>query len=1060
MRSPGRSGDLHFASHGPEARSVLAGLLAEIKTGDPLAPVTVAVPSNYAGLSLRRLLAAEGGLLNARFMVLARVAELLGAPRIASSTRGPLTTPLRFEALRAAIAANPGPFADVAPEAADLVERSLDATFRDLAHCDNAALDAIAAAGPRASHVVTTYRAFRALTVERYEDRDLFQSAATAVRDDAAALGDVGHIILYLPTPPTPAEALLLEALAARGALSVVAGLTGDGPVDEVAGQRWANVLGSAPETTAASPPAGTAIVSTPDQEEEVREAVRIIGARAAAGTPLHRVALLYKQSDPYAQIAAEQLKAASVPWNGPSTVSVGQTLAGRTLLGFLALGPEGFEREAVAAWLNSAPILESANGRPAPSHLWEVLARNARVIRGATQWRQRLQHRAAELDAEYAGARADSRTEQWLLDRLEYTRDQHRRLTGFMHELFEATAPPSEATWAAHAHWAAAALERYLGGEGRTGAWPEEELAAYREISDLLDELEGLDALGLAVDAATFRRAVERSLQRRAGRIGRFGSGVFLGRLADAAGADFDLVVVLGMNEGSIPVAGREDPLLPDAERALGGETVPLHGHRAIEERREYLAALATAPERVLLVPRADSRAQQARLPSRYAVEAANVLEEARGGERIFASTLDDEHCGGLPWYRSVPSFESALGGAAEPASIQEYDLRSLLRRRRPRGGLYPHFLVEHNRALGEGFAAQRARRGSALTPWQGLVPAAGSRSPLSPDTRPVSATRLQGLAACPFRFFLDSVLGIPEFEKPEEELSISALAKGSLIHTILDRFIKAVPTRQSWEEAWTPEERAQLRAIAEEECDRAERDGITGRALLWAHERTRILRDLEHFLDEDEELRREFRTTTVASELPFGLEDAPPVEITLADGRSVRLRGYIDRVDRSEDGRLVVIDYKTGSAGPYSGMQKDALKRGTLLQLPVYAAAARASGLGTQESPVHALYWFISKKGEWVKAGYEVDAVIQREFGEILAVLGETVERGVFPARPGNRSWGDYENCLYCAYRDVCPPGTGRRAAWERMQRDPAVARYLALAEPEAAHPEDGDS
>src|SRR5690606_30776825 len=121
------------------------------------------------------------------------------------------------------------------------------------------------------------------------------------------------------------------------------------------------------------------------------------------------------------------------------------------------------------------------------------------------------------------------------------------------------------------------------------------------------------------------------------------------------------------------------------------------------------------------------------------------------------------------------------------------------------------------------------------------------------------------------------------------------------------------------------SPAARARLRELAVEACAKADEDGITGRALLWDHERARILRDLDRFLDEDEKLRREHRTTTVATGLAFGLDGKPPVEVTLVDGRVIRVRGYIDRVDRSEDGSLLVIDYKTGGRWGYDRMDKE---------------------------------------------------------------------------------------------------------------------------------------
>src|SRR4029077_11017293 len=124
-------------------------LIANAQRDDRLTPVTVAVPSPYAGLSLRRALGRERGLVNVRFLALARVAELLGAPYLAEPDRRPLTPALALGAVHAALAEDPGELAPVASHPA--TARSLHATFADLRALDDEQLDRLCGKRGRAT---------------------------------------------------------------------------------------------------------------------------------------------------------------------------------------------------------------------------------------------------------------------------------------------------------------------------------------------------------------------------------------------------------------------------------------------------------------------------------------------------------------------------------------------------------------------------------------------------------------------------------------------------------------------------------------------------------------------------------------------------------------------------------------------------------------------------------------------------------------------------------------------------------------------------------------------
>ena len=159
------------------------------------------------------------------------------------------------------------------------------------------------------------------------------------------------------------------------------------------------------------------------------------------------------------------------------------------------------------------------------------------------------------------------------------------------------------------------------------------------------------------------------------------------------------------------------------------------------------------------------------------------------------------------------------------------------------------------------------------------------------------------------------------------------------------------------------------------------------------------------------------------------------------------IALRGKIDRVDRAPDGsRLVVIDYKSGSSYSFRKLGEDPVKRGELLQLPLYAVAAR-SAYG--EVPVRAFYWFAIEQQSYDYKGYEVDDRVMGRFKEVLGVILDGLEAGVFPSHPGQRSLDSFESCRYCPYEAAC--ARQRDRVWERKRDAPALAAYVRLTEGE---------
>ena len=212
-----------------------------------------------------------------------------------------------------------------------------------------------------------------------------------------------------------------------------------------------------------------------------------------------------------------------------------------------------------------------------------------------------------------------------------------------------------------------------------------------------------------------------------------------------------------------------------------------------------------------------------------------------------------------------------------------------------------------------------------TAFTHFEGLV---GAHPFLDAQTTGVlSPTSLEAWFACPHRYLVQHVLGIREVEDPEEIVQISALDKGNVMHRVLDRFVQdALDSGSEPRDGapWPESDADRLEALIGEEFAAAEASGRVGLLRLWEVAGRVMREDLRNFLAKDDARRATGRLTPVASELTFGRGGVPGVEVPLGDGRTLRIRGSIDRVDEGPAG-LVVTDYKTGKSKSYKNLDAD---------------------------------------------------------------------------------------------------------------------------------------
>ena len=561
---------VYLEPYGRAARERLQALVAEAKAGNPLAPVTVVPPNTYAGISLRRVLASDGGLLNVGFMSLARLAEQLGAPSMASQRRRPLSEAIEMTVIRAVAMQELGkePLGSMARHTT--FHNSLQDAFRDLVRLTDSQLDILAAEGPLRQATIELFRRFRERTEEYYGPEDEAWAAAEVVRNQQGhpALQDVGALVFFLPARPSPGETALLSALSDAAPCSLVVGRTGDTDVDDAEGTWWEQFGEVGAEQWEVQDSRPESLISAPDAREEVRQVVRDMLQRAESGVPFHRMAALYRRQDPYAFQLRMEMDFAGIPVAGPDPSPLRDSVPGRLLTGFLTVIGDDLSRASLMQWLADAPVWNTASKRSASSELqrWEGLSREAGVVRGLVQWEERLKRLISGMEKRRQGADA----------RGDLTEAQARgyaemiacaqRLLALVEQLAQDKPPADGSQWSAFATWASGAIDRY--GQG-VGDWPAQQQEALGRLQSALEELANLDEVEPSTTLAEFQQSLDHALSAYVGRSGATGSGVFVAGLGAATGMEFDTVWVLGMSEGDYPARSGDDPLLPEYVRA-----------------------------------------------------------------------------------------------------------------------------------------------------------------------------------------------------------------------------------------------------------------------------------------------------------------------------------------------------------------------------------------------------------------------------------------------------------------------------------------------------------
>ena len=1030
------------ANYGNAATVALTEAVAEAKGGDPLAPVSIVVTDHGQGIRLRRRLAARAavgpaagtpstGVAAIDMVTLLDLARDLtaGAPELEG--RRPISDAVVLSATRRILTEDPGVFGSVAEHPS--LERALVSAHRQLREVRADGIERLAGLGKLQAALVKVHRALlRHLAPGFHDERERTDLAALRVGSGTAS---IPPLVVHLPGHLLPSERRLLAALASAVPLTVICGHAHGQPDSDA--EALAGLFGTdLPDPPEPGTGTGRLVVSVPDQEEEARVAVRQVLEAARSGTRLSSIAIVHPPSSDYARLLHERLRASGIAFNGSSVRRLDETIAARFLLGALTLTDRGLRRTDLEALFATAPLWDPDN-HLVPDSTWRRLARRAGVVAGLEDWTLRLERLATEFETQRdEEERSDDR--QWLMERLERDAKQCRRLVAFVtrldRDLHRVTGAGS---WSARCRLTNRLIGQYLGSSNVRELWPAEELLAVESAAAVVDRLALLDDVEPDASFAGFRRALIAEFRHPLGREGRTGQGVQVLGIEQAAGLDVEVVILLGLAEGVTPTRPSTDALLPDADRITAGTDLLIRHDHTASQHRGFAAAITAASRLVVLVhPRGNLRRSGERPPSRWLLAEIEAFTGVRPDPAELANLTE-------PWYRHVASFAQALA-LDESATDQEYELGLLLD-----GGRDGTGLRQVDPVFDRGVDLITSRLGRRLTRFDGNL--AGVDLPAL-DVGEISASRLERWVACPFAFFSEYILGVRTEEEPDPSLLLTALVRGNIIHRSLELLVAEglrSHTLPGPGEAWTDADHQRLVHLMDEECERAEARGEAAHPLFWPVIRSRMAAELRGFLHLDSSARAAQKATPVAAEYRFGGPTA--LHLPLPDGRVLRFRGAIDRIDRQEDGNLVVLDVKSGKPDLYRSIGDDSpFPGGTRLQLPIYGLAASAAG--TDSTSAVAFTFVGGNRSGDQRIGYELSPKVLEAFDAVLASIVAGIEAGAFPHNPPAPTWFSGFSCPHCM-----PDGLDARrlhAACERKADDPTMRLHRHhIADPNAA-------
>jgi RecB family exonuclease len=364
----------------------------------------------------------------------------------------------------------------------------------------------------------------------------------------------------------------------------------------------------------------------------------------------------------------------------------------------------------------------------------------------------------------------------------------------------------------------------------------------------------------------------------------------------ASLRGHRYEVVVVAGLDGDGFPPGPAADALLADLRAPLA-DALPARAPGTSESRLRFAHAVDSARSGLVLVRRTVDDEGRELAPSPYWLEACRVA--------------------GRP-FDELDRTSGARGEVADAPAAARSE-REALRAMALDGQVAPGLLAEvaarRTRPVGVGAGAFR-------------------------DRTPLRVTELEAFLRCPYGWFHDAYLSPAEME-----VLIDPRFEGTLAHAVLHATYERMRAEEAGPcgPATLDRYRATLESMLAAVCDEQR---PAGAGAVYDALQERLRRHLGALLGREAALG----SALVPTHFEHRMEDD---DLVAAVAPGVAITGTVDRLDLSESGACLVVDYKrTGS--DFTASADDVLRR---LQLPLYGRMAHRT-LGLSSPPAGGLY------------------------------------------------------------------------------------------------------